>query len=104
MINAAHAVEAKGTGWVSIRTAHGIDSVVLEIEDNGCGISADNLKKIWEPYFTTKGEKGTGMGLHFVRTVAESHDAELTLTSEEAREPVSHLHFHLLQDSQGFSC
>ena len=96
VINAAHAVEAKGKGWVSIRTVHGIDSVVLEIEDNGCGISPDNLKRIWEPYFTTKGEKGTGMGLHFVRMVADTHNAELTLSSEEGQGTCFSLAFPLL--------
>jgi PAS domain S-box-containing protein len=48
--------------------------VVLHVEDNGCGIPPEVLKRMWEPFFTTKESgKGTGLGLSTVRGIVENH-------------------------------
>jgi PAS domain S-box-containing protein len=48
--------------------------VVLHVEDTGTGIPADVLKRMWEPFFTTKpADKGTGLGLSTVRGIVEAH-------------------------------
>jgi len=56
----------------------------LEIEDNGCGISKERLKKIFNPFFTTK-EKGSGLGLSIVRKIIEGHQGSIPIESEESR-------------------
>ncbi len=60
------------------RTAHhlrsGDEVVILEVKDNGCGISEKNLQKIFDPFFTTKATGiGTGLGLSVVSKIVELH-------------------------------
>ena len=47
------------------------DSFFIIVEDNGKGISKDNQEKIFQPFFTTKGEQGTGTGLHLCKLLIE---------------------------------
>ncbi|HEV7731920.1 MAG TPA: ATP-binding protein [Candidatus Binatia bacterium] len=56
-------------------------TVVLEIRDEGCGISPENLESIFEPFFTTK-ESGTGLGLPLVHQMVVEHGGEITVESE----------------------
>jgi len=50
------------------------DSLKIEITDNGTGIKKEALERLFEPYFTTKGdEKGTGLGLHMAKLILEKH-------------------------------
>ncbi len=52
----------------------------IEIGDNGTGIPPEVLARVWEPFFTTKGEgKGTGLGLSTVRGIVENHRGFITL-------------------------
>jgi PAS domain S-box-containing protein len=44
---------------------------IITVEDNGGGISEENIDRIFEPGFTTKGESGTGLGMHIVKTLVE---------------------------------
>ncbi len=55
--------------------------VILEIKDNGPGISADVLAKIFHPFFTTK-DKGTGLGLAIVHKIIEEHGGNIRVESK----------------------
>ncbi len=59
-------------------------SVTVEITDSGSGISAQDLKRIYQPFFTTK-KKGTGLGLSIVKKILEAHGFSMTIQSEEGR-------------------
>ena len=59
-------------------------SVVVEIEDSGCGIPPDKLPKILDPFFTTKPPgKGTGLGLTVTRKIIGLHGGSLQVTNKE---------------------
>jgi len=61
-------------GFVRINSGVEGDSVIIEITDNGGGVSEEVLGRIFEPYFTTKNPTfGTGLGLHMTKTIIEQH-------------------------------
>jgi two-component system cell cycle sensor histidine kinase/response regulator CckA len=58
----------------------------LQVEDTGTGISGEIIDRIWEPFFTTKEEgQGTGLGLSTVRSIVESHQGGVALSTEMGR-------------------
>jgi PAS domain S-box-containing protein len=81
VINAEHAmVSANGRGSLVIRTWHDPerDAVVLEVTDDGPGISADMRGKIFDPFFTTKEVgKGTGLGLTVAYAIVQEHGGRI---------------------------
>ena len=83
-VNAAEAVQPKGGGSVTITTrlVAGGDKVELRVEDTGEGIAAENMAKIFNPFFTTKPEgKGVGLGLAVSYGIVQGHEGELEVAS-----------------------
>src|SRR3954447_6245520 len=74
----------KRRGILRIRTDMDSSHVLVSFTDTGGGISADNLGRIFEPYFTTK-SSGTGLGLLIVRRIVREHGGELAIESAERR-------------------
>ncbi len=58
-----NAVDALPDGAIAVGVDQTADGVVLSVADNGSGMAPDVLSSAWEPFFTTKGELGTGLGL-----------------------------------------
>lgn len=66
---AVHGLSAQGTGWIRIEAQVGED-ITLNISDSGAGIPDEHLKRVFEPFFTTRrGQGGSGLGLHIVHTL-----------------------------------
>ena len=85
LVNAAHSI-SKERGTLVVRTGAEDDQVWVEIEDDGCGISADNLKRIFDPFFTTKPVgKGTGLGLSLSYGLVKKHGGRIEVDSEVGR-------------------
>ena len=59
--------------------------VALEVSDTGVGMDEDARRRCLEPFFTTKGDRGTGLGLAMVYGMAKRHDAELEIDSMPGR-------------------
>lgn len=55
---------------------------VITIEDTGIGISQENIKKVFQPFFTTKGDKSTGLGLMVSYSIIENHGGILGIKSK----------------------
>lgn len=81
IINSVHAMESVPRGTLTLSAHRKGDRVVVSVADSGIGIPKDQLSSIFEPYYSTKGERGTGLGLPIVRNIADIHGAELTLES-----------------------
>jgi signal transduction histidine kinase len=61
------------------------DSVCLEVSDNGTGMNDETRRRCLEPFFTTKGNRGTGLGLAMVYGMAQRHGAGLEIDSTPGR-------------------
>ncbi len=86
-INASDALDGQSDGLIRIATERLEQklnpSVQIRISDNGCGISGENLERIFSPFFTTKDtEKGTGLGLSISKNIIEEHGGKMTITSK----------------------
>jgi two-component system, NtrC family, sensor kinase len=80
-----NAREATPHGGRIVVTAHQADShVAISIADTGCGIAAENLPRVLEPFFTTKAH-GSGLGLSICRSVLWEIDGTITIQSEPGR-------------------
>lgn len=71
----------------------------LQIQDTGCGISKENLNRIFQPFFTTK-PSGTGLGLSVVRDILEQHNAIIKVESEVGKGTRFILKFPLVADTK----
>ncbi|MEC9262498.1 MAG: ATP-binding protein, partial [Pseudomonadota bacterium] len=82
-INAGQAIEATGKqGVISISTKQEGDFVKVRIQDTGCGISQENLEKLFNPFFTTKPEgQGTGLGLSITYGIIQEHGGQIQVSS-----------------------
>jgi signal transduction histidine kinase len=79
--NAFAAVEDGGHIGISVRKSTD-DSFTIEVEDNGCGMSEHELKRIFEPFYTTKrGRGGTGLGLSITYSLARELGGNIDVQS-----------------------
>ncbi|MBV8719695.1 MAG: hypothetical protein JOZ65_31870, partial [Chloroflexi bacterium] len=92
MMNAQQAMPSGGTISVSTRVSHGADpeflmsdSVHIQIRDTGNGIAEEHLPHIFEPFFSTKDEKGTGLGLWVSQGIVQAHGGSIKLRSRQGR-------------------
>ena len=81
LINAKQAIKDKGE--VTISTYQRDGKIHIEFSDTGVGIPKENLKKIFDPGFTTKGVGvGTGLGLSICYQIIQDHLGEIKVQSE----------------------
>jgi signal transduction histidine kinase len=81
-INAIQAMPEGGVIEVGIRAED--SRVLIQVEDEGQGIPAELLEKIWDPFFTTK-DKGSGLGLGIVRNIIEAHGGGIRIENRAPR-------------------
>lgn len=82
LVNAAHAIEEYGTIYITTYEQDGF--VVAKVRDEGVGISEENLKNIFTPFFTTKKTgTGTGLGLSITYGIIKKHNGEIEVLSRE---------------------
>lgn len=81
VINAIEAMEeGKGQLRVVLETLN--QTTTLQISDNGCGITEENIARLFEPYFTQK-RNGMGLGLAFTLNILQAHKASVDVSSRE---------------------
>jgi len=78
LLNALQAIDKNGKIVVTVGFHGG--SAVVEVADNGRGISPESLPNIFRPFYTTKGD-GTGLGLSLARRIVEDHQGRIDVTS-----------------------
>lgn len=78
--NAADAVDP-ASGRIEVLVDEVGEHVHIHVRDNGCGIDPENADLLFQPFFTTKGEKGLGLGLDISRTIVVAHGGTMTFDS-----------------------
>jgi len=78
LLNALQAIDR--TGKIVVTVAYREANAVVEVADNGRGITPENLPKIFRRFYTTKGE-GSGLGLSLARRIIEDHQGRIDVTS-----------------------
>jgi two-component system NtrC family sensor kinase len=68
--------------WNFVDSAGLKEYIEIKIGDTGCGISKDDLPKIFEPFYSTKGQKGTGLGLAVIWGIIDNHNGTINVESE----------------------
>ncbi len=90
-VNARHAILPNEKGNLTLQTNVENDQVVIRITDDGIGISEENQKKLFTPFFTTKGAfandhlgiNGSGLGLSIVFSIIQNHNAQINVESQQ---------------------
>jgi len=81
--NAIDAIGKKGRLTISIEEATE-QQVMVKVCDTGCGIPQENLKVIFEPFFSTKGDQGTGIGLWVIKGIVEKLHGKIEVETKTA--------------------
>ena len=97
LCNSCDAMKSAGGGLLTFRVQRERDTVRFEISDTGCGIPADILPIIFEPFVTHGKPQGTGLGLAIVKAIVEAHRGTIAVrsvgisgTTFEIRIPATH--------------
>ena len=86
----ANSIQAMPEGGIlTVRTSitngrDGASFVEIQVQDTGTGIPKETMKKIFNPFFTTR-EKGTGLGLAIVQTIIDNHSGEIEVVSRDGQ-------------------
>ncbi|MGD9108626.1 MAG: ATP-binding protein [Gammaproteobacteria bacterium] len=83
IVNAVDALQSSENKEIKIHGEYQDDKAVIVISDTGCGISDENIDKIFKPFFTTKETaKGTGLGLSIVKNIIDEHNGKIITESK----------------------
>jgi signal transduction histidine kinase len=83
LFNSADALQGMGT--ITLRTGGTKGGAFVEVEDDGPGIPSEIKDRILEPFFTTKGDRGTGLGVSLVYAFTQRYGGQLEIESEPGK-------------------
>lgn len=95
-----------GSPAITVSTSNVNGSLIIDITDSGIGISKDEIPKVFEKYYRVNtgnvhDVKGFGLGLSYVRLIAEAHGGDVSLESEPGRGTTVHLSLPLARHAEG---
>ncbi len=102
IVNAYHALQGVQNRKITVLAGLEPDGKMVQIilSDNGCGMSKEVLDRCFDYRFTTKGEKGTGIGLTVCRQTIERHGGSLTVASEVGKGTTFTIHLPVWDEKQ----
>jgi PAS domain S-box-containing protein len=75
----------KGDHWISLDVRREAPWILIEVEDNGLGMDQETREKIFSLFFSSKGIKGTGLGLFISNKIVDKHGGTIEVDSEQGR-------------------
>lgn len=101
LVNASHAIDRDGEICVATRGS-GRNAVEITISDSGCGISRENIEKVFTPFFSTKAQgKGTGLGLAICRGIVERLGGNVSVVSDVGKGATFTIYIPINRTRQG---
>ncbi|MEA3333712.1 MAG: ATP-binding protein [Pseudomonadota bacterium] len=85
IVNANQAMSQGGKLFIKTGLNAAKDRIYVRIEDTGCGIPEENIEKLFDPFFSTKGHDGTGLGLSVSYGIIQSHGGNIEVESTLGR-------------------
>jgi signal transduction histidine kinase len=92
--NAIEAMEPGGELRVKTEFLEKSRAVLISVADNGSGVAAENLPRLFDAFFTTK-QQGTGLGLPITKRIIEEHQGDITVESEPDKGTTFHVRLPL---------
>jgi len=83
LFNAVQAIKEHGT--IKVATKCNGNEVLLTVADNGIGMNDEIKKRVFDPFFTTRGSAGTGLGMSMVAAIAMRPEGKVAIESEEGK-------------------
>ena len=80
--NAIDSIIGNSNGKITLDLIKTTNDLVLKISDTGKGIEKNNMKMIFDPFFSTKGKEGTGLGLSVSYGIIKKHGGDITIDSK----------------------
>jgi len=81
-----NAIESMSTGgYLTISTEFSQSYVTIMVKDTGVGMKSEQLERLGEPFYSTKGKKGTGLGMMVVYSIIRAMDGSIWVESEEEK-------------------
>ncbi|HDN94864.1 MAG TPA: PAS domain-containing sensor histidine kinase, partial [Nitrospirae bacterium] len=80
----ANAAQATNYGSIILKTTRVDNEAVIKLSDTGCGIKQEDIKNIFNPFFTTKSQ-GTGLGLAVTHKIIQEHNGKIEVESHTGR-------------------
>jgi signal transduction histidine kinase len=97
ILNAIQAMP--GRGKLYLRTSLDNGRLKMEVQDTGCGISPENMRKLFTPFFTTKKEvKGVGLGLAVSYGIIQRHHGKIEVHSKEGESAIFDVYLPVHQE------
>ena len=81
--------------WQAMDEAGQKDYIEVKITDTGQGIPKENLSRLFEPFYTTKGKHGTGLGLAVIWRIIDNHNGTINVESEVGKGTTFTIHLPL---------
>ncbi|MBA7634933.1 Adaptive-response sensory-kinase SasA [subsurface metagenome] len=89
-------------GRLTLRTLANDNQLKIEVQDTGCGISPENMRKLFTPFFTTKGKgKGVGLGLAVAYGIIQRHQGRIEVQSKEGEGTTFTIYLPLYHEEEG---
>jgi signal transduction histidine kinase len=89
-------------GRLTLRTSANSSQVIIEVQDTGCGISPENMRKLFTPFFTTKEKgKGVGLGLAVAHGIIQRHQGRIEVQTKEGEGTTFTIYLPLHLEEEG---
>ncbi len=98
LVNALEAIQENGAITIHTRVSPDQEYEIVEISDNGCGISQKNMSKIFDPFFSTKAN-GTGLGLAVSYGIIQKHEGDIQVSSSPGQGARFTIQIPIVQES-----